>query len=128
MPLYVRAHHRLETWREAIALVEEIYRVTETFPSGEKFGLTAQLRRAAVSVPSNIAEGAARDTTKEFLRFLIIARSSLSELETELEIARLLGYIPSNASVIVRLQRVSRLLDGLVRHLRNARPSRTDSS
>ena len=88
-----RAHHELKAWTQALQLVREIYAATSTFPPQEQFGLTAQLRRAAVSVPSNIAEGAARGTAKEFAQFLVIARASLSEIETQLIIPKDLGYL-----------------------------------
>ena len=77
-----RKHHSLLVWQEAMELVQEIYNVTALFPKEEVYALTNQMRRAAVSVPSNIAEGAARTGKKEFLQFLSIARGSLSELET----------------------------------------------
>jgi four helix bundle protein len=86
-----RGHQQLDTWKEAIALVEAIYRLTARFPSEERFGLSSQMRRAAVGIPSNIAEGAARASTREYLRFLDIARSSLVEIETQLVISRRLG-------------------------------------
>ena len=91
----MRRHHELQVWREAIELVEEAYRLTSAFPREELYGLTSQMRRAAVSVPSNIAEGAARQSEREFLQFLIIARGSLSELETQVLIAEKLGYMKS---------------------------------
>ena len=87
-----RSHERLEVWRDAMDLVEAIYRFSDTFPDTERFGLTSQIRRAAVSVPSNIAEGAARRSTPEYLRFLSIARGSLSEMDTQRLIACRLGY------------------------------------
>jgi len=86
-----RGHQQLDTWKEAIALVEAIYRLTARFPNEERFGLSSQMRRAAVGIPSNIAEGAARASTREYLRFLDIARSSLVEIETQLVISRRLG-------------------------------------
>ncbi|WP_295917639.1 four helix bundle protein [Xanthomonas sacchari] len=94
-----RPHERLDVWRDSMDLVEMIYRLSETFPATERFGLTAQLRRAAVSIPANIAEGAARRSTPEYLRFLSIARGSLSEASTHLQIARRLDYTPDIAAL-----------------------------
>jgi four helix bundle protein len=88
-----RAHRDLRVWVEAITLVEEIYALSAKFPRQEQFGLTGQMRRAAISIPSNIAEGAARKGRKELLNFLSIANGSLSELDTQLEIAVRLHYI-----------------------------------
>lgn len=83
----MRPHHELRVWKEAMTLVTRVYVVTRMFPADERFGLTSQIRRSSVSVPSNIAEGAARGSRQEFLRFLMIARGSLSELDTQLRIA-----------------------------------------
>jgi four helix bundle protein len=88
----MKGHRDLLVWQESISLVKEIYAVTRSLPDDEKFGLTSQMRRAAVSVPSNIAEGAARGSQREFAQFLVIARGSLSELETQLIIAKELNY------------------------------------
>tara|TARA_R110002050_G_scaffold204327_4_gene339828 strand:- start:29514 stop:29801 length:288 start_codon:yes stop_codon:yes gene_type:complete len=86
-------HKDLEVWKRSIDLVVLIYDLTKMFPDDEKFGLTSQMRRAAVSIPSNISEGAGRSSTKEFIRFLDIATGSLSELETQLIIVNRLGFI-----------------------------------
>ena len=88
-----RAHKRLDVWRESMTLATDIYKLTELFPRSEIYGLTSQMRRAAVSVPSNIAEGAARYSDKEFSQFLNIAGGSLSELDTQVEIAANLEYL-----------------------------------
>jgi four helix bundle protein len=88
-----RPHERLDVWQDAMALVETVYRLSKSFPVAERFGLTPQVRRCAVSVPSNIAEGAARRSTAEYLRFLSIARGSLSELDTQMQIAVRLRYL-----------------------------------
>jgi len=96
-----------------MALVRTVYEATRDFPPEETYALTSQLRRAAVSIPSNFAEGAGRDGHKEFLRFLSIARGSLSELETRLLIAADLGYLAREHRAFVLLDRVSRLLAGL---------------
>ncbi|QXP80038.1 MULTISPECIES: four helix bundle protein [Winogradskyella] len=86
-------HKDLEVYKLSLDLVEEIYSLTKDFPSSENYGLTSQLRRAAVSLPSNIAEGSSRGSTKDFIRFLNIASGSLSEVETQLIIAERIGYV-----------------------------------
>ena len=110
-----RAHHELVVWQSRIALVKTIYDLTSKFPREETFGLTAQMRRAAVSVPSNIAEGAARSSKKEFGHFLAIARGSLSELETQLEIAKQLGYLVDEQTTEQHVDKIFALLSGLIR-------------
>jgi four helix bundle protein len=109
----VRPHYKLDAWTEAMALVNAVYRVTQAFPKEELYRLSSQMRRAAVSVPSNLAEGAARNGSKEFAQFLSIARGSLSELETQLLIAADLGYMERKHPVFGSLDRVSRLITGL---------------
>jgi four helix bundle protein len=88
-----RKHHDLRVWQEAIDVVEAIYDLTKRFPKTEIYGLISQMRRSAVSVPSNIAEGASRLSDREFIQFLGVARGSLSELETQITIAERLGYV-----------------------------------
>ena len=107
-----RNHRSLKAWQKAIELVERVYGETREFPKEELFGLTSQMRRAAVSVPANIAEGAARSGTKELLRFLGIAAASLSELDTHVEIAKRLGYLNDDA-LHREIDAVSALLMGL---------------
>jgi four helix bundle protein len=85
-------HRDLEVYKNSLEFVVKVYEITKHLPADEKFGLVSQLRRAAVSIPSNIAEGAARSSTKEFIQFLDIANGSLSELETQLIIIEKLGY------------------------------------
>ena len=92
----VKTHKDLEVWNKAVDLVTEIYLATKSFPREEVYGITSQLRRSAVSIPSNIAEGAARASKKEFSQFLSIALGSISETETQLIIARNLKYINAN--------------------------------
>jgi len=87
------SHKNLDVWRQAIDFVARVYRITERFPKDELYGLTNQLRRAAVSVPSNIAEGASRKPVKDRRRFYAIARSSLVEIDTQLEISIKLGLL-----------------------------------
>lgn len=113
-----RGHHRLEAWKRSRELVLSIYTLTQNFPKEEMFGLTSQMRRAAVSVPSNIAEGAARAGQKEFAQFLNVARGSLSELETQLLISSDLGYIRSDDLIFELVDQVSRLITGLHKSVR----------
>ncbi len=87
-----RPHEKLDVWKDAMDLVEAVYRFSSRFPESERFALTMQIRRAAVSIPSNIAEGAARRSRPEYLRFLSIARGSLAELDTQRLIATRLNY------------------------------------
>lgn len=106
-------------WQRAIELVKIIYRLTEALPEVEKFGLTAQMRRAAISVPSNIAEGAARRSSKEFVQSLYVARGSLAENETQLMLCRELGYVKDAALAEQALADVLALLSGLIRSLQS---------
>ena len=110
-----RKHHDLQAWQLAIQLVKQVYAMTATFPRDELFGLTSQMRRAAISVPSNIAEGAARGTDKEFLHFLHIARGSLSELETQTILARKLGFAKETEAVELLMESVFGKLGGLIK-------------
>ena len=109
----IRPHYRLDAWKEAMALVKEVYQLTDKFPSSETFGLTVQTRWAAVSIPSNLAEGAARAGAKEFAQFLNVAKGSLSELETQILIAKDLGYTGEVEELLNHAEKVSRLLAGL---------------
>ena|SRR5687768_3597636 len=115
----MRPHERLDVWRASVDFVVAIYRATESFPREEKFGLTSQIRRAAVSVPANIAEGAARRSPKEFVHFISNAQGSASELETELLIAQRLGYLQESVYREMRdtLDNIGRMLVGLTQHL-----------
>jgi len=112
-------HRKLVAWQEAMKLVEMVYKETARFPKEEIFGLVSQVRRAAVSVPSNIAEGAGRNSSKELLQFLGVASGSLAELETQLELAVRLGYVGAEAESLGQVSRVGRLLVGLRRSLRS---------
>lgn len=106
-------HRNLLAWQEAMKLVAVVYQATSAFPKGEFFGLTAQTRRAAVSIPSNIAEGAGRNSTRELVHFLGIASGSLAELETQLELGAMLKYLPDNTDILRQVHRVGRLLSAL---------------
>ena len=96
MPERVKSFRDLRVWQRAMDLVPEVYRLARSFPGYERFGLVDQIRRAAVSIPSNIAEGHARRHTREFLQYLSIARGSLAELHTLLLLAEQLGHITSD--------------------------------
>jgi four helix bundle protein len=113
-----RRYQQLVVWRKAMQLVTEVYRVTGGFPDTEKFGLVSQMRRAAVSLPSNIAEGTGRGTDKEFSRFLQIARGSLFELETQIEIATRLGLINQTNSLTEQIDHMFALLSNLIQKLK----------
>ena len=115
----VGTHRDLHAWRESIALAEIVYRATTTFPKAELFGLVSQLRRCAISIPSNIAEGAARNSTREFVQFLGISCGSLSELETQIEVATRLGYLQPNSDPERQLNRVGRIVRALRKSLRD---------
>lgn len=112
-------YRELEAWQAGMTLVEATYRVTRGFPTDERFGLSAQLRRAAISVPSNIAEGACRHSTAVFDNHVSIALGSHAEVETCLEIARRLGYLSAVEmnQVMARVDRAGQLLNGLHRSL-----------
>jgi len=112
-------HKNLEVWKRSIDFVLKIYELTESLPSDEKFGLTSQLRRAAVSIPSNIAEGAGRSSTKEFIRFLDISNGSLSELETQLIIIHKLNYADTQHLIENELTVIRKMLYKLKQSLNN---------
>jgi four helix bundle protein len=115
----VRNYRDLIVWQKAMDLVEMVYKATHTFPSEEMFGLKSQLRRAAVSVPSNIAEGQGRHTTREFLHFLSISNGSLREIETQILIAGRLNYLPENqcTQMLELANQIGRLRNRLVASL-----------
>ena len=115
----VQHYSDLIVWQKAMDLVVDIYTATQQFPSSEAFGLTSQMRRAAVSVPSNVAEGQGRSTTKDFVHFLHVARGSLQEVETQVLIAQRLGFMaePARAYLIRLTTEVARILNGLIRSL-----------
>ncbi|WP_184432293.1 four helix bundle protein [Xanthomonas arboricola] len=116
-----RPHERLMVWRDAMSLVEAIYCLSHDFPDSERFGLTAQMRRAAISVPSNIAEGAARRSTAEYLRYLSMARGSLAELDTQLQIAARLQFGSPDTATLDLLNRTFARLNALIRTLDESR-------
>src|SRR5713226_3294102 len=111
----MRPHERLDVWTKGIEFVVAVYKATESFPKDERFGLTSQLRRAAVSIPANIAEGAGRQSTKEFAHFLSNAQGSASEVYTELLISHRLGYLVESKYLALRvaLDEIGRMITGL---------------
>ena len=113
------SYRDLRVWKTAIGLVLEVYRITESLPQHERFGLTSQLRRAAVSVPSNIAEGHARSTRGEYKNHLSIARGSVIEVEVQLHLVELLGYVhpPALTKALDDCEVISRMITNLKRAL-----------
>ncbi|MEO8809769.1 MAG: four helix bundle protein [Rhodanobacter sp.] len=121
---FKRPHEDLQVWQDAMLLVEAVYQFSATFPDAERFGLTAQIRRAAVSVPSNIAEGAARRSRQEYQRSLSIARGSLSELDTQYQIAIRLGFAPVSQPMNELTNRVFARLTALLNALSQPKVAR----
>ena len=119
----VCSYRDLIVWRKAMDLVRQVYILTRPFPREENYGLVSQLRRAAVSVPANVAEGHARGTTGEYRQFLGIARGSLAELETLLELSRDLGYTRDTdvEPLLAACGEVNRLLNGLLKALSSSK-------
>ena len=117
--MLLKKYQQLIAWQKAIELVGDIYSLTSAFPRDEIYGLTSQLRRAAVSIPSNIAEGQGRATKGEFIQFLCHARGSLYEVETQVVISRNLGYIrvEQQESLSDALSELGRILNGLITSL-----------
>ena len=112
----IRSYRDLRVWQRGMDLVESIYVITQSFPKHEIYGLTSQMRRAAVSIPANIAEGHSREHTKEFRNFLSVAQGSISELETEVEIATRLGYLTAE-----QFRRLMDNIAGLAKQVRALR-------
>ena len=111
----VRSYRDLIVWQKSMEMVERIYRMTKVLPPEEMYGLSSQLRRAAVSVPSNIAEGQARGSKAEFLRFLSIAQGSRAEVETQTLIAERLGYVTKQqiSAILLLLEEIAKMLHTL---------------
>jgi four helix bundle protein len=116
----VNDYRELKVWQEALSLAEAVYALTRNFPDDERFGLTSQLRRAVVSVPSCIAEGNARASTKDYLRFLSMASGSLAEVETQLILSTRLGFVraPDDVAIVRRVRVVLKLLQAMRNALR----------
>lgn len=119
----INSYRDLLVWQKGLELAYLLYEITRSFPQEEKFGLTSQIRRAAVSIPSNIAEGQARYGKKEFIRYLYIAKGSLAELDTQCLIARELGYVeePQIKPILLQIDELQRMLYSLIEKLGGAK-------
>ena len=117
----IKTHKDLDAWKISVELVTEIYQLTGNYPKDEIFGLTNQMCRASISIPSNIAEGAARNSQKEFIQFLYIALGSQQELDTQLLISRNLNFITEDSynQITDKVQTVGKLLNGLIKYLKS---------
>jgi len=111
-------YKKLNVWKESIELVKQVYVVTTNFPKEEKYGLISQLRRASVSIPSNIAEGNSRSSDRDYKRFVEIAYGSALELETQLIISVELKFIDENNEIFSQLEQVKKLLSGFIKYLK----------
>lgn len=118
----MRDHTKLKAFKMADELVSLVYQATSAFPKEEMYGLTSQMRRSAVSVPSNIVEGCARDSQADYLRFLIIAFGSLRELHYQLDLSKRLGFLSDHNSPLIEIKIIEteKILNGLIRALRDA--------
>lgn len=117
----IRSFKDLEVWQVGMELVEEVYRLSAAFPADERFGLTSQIRRASVSVPSNVAEGHGRESTQDFVRFLRMTQGSVKEVETQTILSRRLGFAQDDEAdrVLELTDRVGRMTRALIRSLQN---------
>ncbi|NGZ08141.1 MAG: four helix bundle protein [Nitrospira sp. LK70] len=112
-----KPHEQLEAWKFAMELAKAVYQMTATFPAEERYGLAQQMRRAAVSIPSNIVEGAGRNSAKEFVNFIGISRGSLAELETQLQLAVMLGFAAPDHQAFELANDAGKRLTGLRKKL-----------
>jgi four helix bundle protein len=114
-----RPHRKLDVWKKSMDFVKHVYQATKTFPKSEIYGLSSQMRRAAVSIPSNLAEGAARKGKKEFSQYLNIAQGSISEIDTQIELSFILNFLEKNLynDLMDELNTISKMLFGLSRSL-----------
>ena len=119
----IRSYRDLRVWQEGMSIAESCYRLTQVFPKSELFGMTSQIRRAAASVPANIAEGHGRETTGEFVQFLRVAQGSLKELETHLMLATRVGLLAQEKgdALLVKTDELGRMLHSLIRTLQKKR-------
>ena len=114
----IKSYRDFEVWQKSMDFVENVYKVLGKFPKEERYGICDQIRRAAVSIPSNIAEGFGRDSNTDFAHFLSIARGSLFEVATQLEIASRLGYLPSDSGLFAEVASIGKMLNSLRRYLK----------
>ena|SRR5690606_15730481 len=117
----MRTHKDLLVWQDGISLVTRIYEITRSFPKDERYGLINQMRRCSISIPSNIAEGGARQSTKEFIHYLHISLGSCMELDTQLRIARNLDFLKEDAFKELNEQNssIGKMINGLINSLKN---------
>ena len=115
----MKTHIDLDVWKLSMDLVENIYKLSAQFPKEEMYGLTSQIRRAAVSVPSNIAEGASRQGNKEFVQFLYISLGSLSEVETQIMLAKRLNFVSNIDIILKEITTIKKMLNGLIRNVKS---------
>jgi four helix bundle protein len=113
-------YKQLDVWNKSVNLVTDVYRITERLPNKELFTLSDQMKRSAISIPSNIAEGSGRNTTKEFIQFLHIASGSAAELETQLIIGNNIGYFQNIDYHLNEINDIKKMLNGLINSLRNS--------
>lgn len=123
----IKTHKDLLVWEKSIDLVEQIYKFTKQFPKEELYGITNQMRRCAVSIPANIAEGSGRKNKAEFIQFLHIALGSASELETHLIISQRIGFLSSNSydEIMNALNEIIKMICGLINSLNSLNPTRS---
>jgi len=112
-------HKKLDIWKKSIIFVKDIYLVCEKLPNDEKYGLISQLKRASISIPSNISEGAARNSSKEYIHFLYISLGSLSEIETLIILAHELNFISDINSLLEDITALKQLILGTIKYLKN---------
>ena len=121
----VKSYRELIVWQKAMDFAEHVYRVQRRFPDEERYGLCDQLRRAAVSVPSNIAEGRGRDSARDYAHFLTLARGSLNEVMTQLELATRLGYMKPGSGLYEESKEIGKMLNTMIRHLKSSTTNKT---
>jgi len=115
----VKTHKDLDIWEKGIDLVTDIYKITRKFPKEEIYGLTSQMRRSAISYPSNIAEGAAKNTKSDYIRFIYISLGSLSELETQIIISKNLGFTPDVNDLLKGIEILRKMTLNFIKYLKN---------